>query len=505
MVRSIAVCLLCTALLSCPGESGPIKPTDGGKLDGPVGDVRSPDGAPIPVTCGNKTKDPGEECDDGNKDDTDACLSNCKLAYCGDGNVQKGVEECDDANQNDNDACSITCRSQAFLANSVTVGDQRYPAVAVQSDGTILVVWQDASGVGSDASGATVRLRRFDLKGKALDATELVLPTTTNDDQREPDIAVNGQDQALAVWTDWSKSTGDTDATAVRGRVVSKAGSPGGNDFLVNSTTTGPQSAPAVCATPDGGYAVVFNDTSIGGSSHGTDVRMRLLSAAGQPTGTDKQVNTSNQGDQMWPDVAAASGGNLLVVWQSWSSDDAESSGIGIAGRVYAAGGSAVTGEKILNAVGSGDQENPRVAFDSSQFVVVWDDLSKQGSDSDQHGIRMRWIGADGKAGAQEIVVNTTTTGAQRHPDVGAGGGVTAAAWEDGSQPSQGLDVRARRYTGETAKDATDRLVNTATPLDQASPAVAVTAGGDTVVVWESSSSAGDNDGYGIQIRIIGP
>ncbi|KAK0130765.1 Acetylcholinesterase collagenic tail peptide [Merluccius polli] len=36
----------------------------------------------------------GEECDDGNKVVTDACL-NCKWAYCGDGYRHEGMEECD--------------------------------------------------------------------------------------------------------------------------------------------------------------------------------------------------------------------------------------------------------------------------------------------------------------------------------------------------------------------------------------------------------------------------
>jgi cysteine-rich repeat protein len=49
--------------------------------------------------------DPGEQCDDGNADDTDQCPSTCDLAYCGDGFVQSGVEECDDGNDDETDDC----------------------------------------------------------------------------------------------------------------------------------------------------------------------------------------------------------------------------------------------------------------------------------------------------------------------------------------------------------------------------------------------------------------
>ena len=40
---------------------------------------------------------PGEARDDGDDDNTDACLSTCVVASCGDGFVQAGVEECDPA------------------------------------------------------------------------------------------------------------------------------------------------------------------------------------------------------------------------------------------------------------------------------------------------------------------------------------------------------------------------------------------------------------------------
>lgn len=42
--------------------------------------------------------DAGEECDDGNKDDNDECLSTCQWNTCGDGHPRRNVEGCDDGN-----------------------------------------------------------------------------------------------------------------------------------------------------------------------------------------------------------------------------------------------------------------------------------------------------------------------------------------------------------------------------------------------------------------------
>ena len=61
--------------------------------------------------CGNGTKDPGEECDDGNQSNQDGCLTNCRKAVCGDGYTYQGQEECDDGNQSNRDGCLTDCRT----------------------------------------------------------------------------------------------------------------------------------------------------------------------------------------------------------------------------------------------------------------------------------------------------------------------------------------------------------------------------------------------------------
>ncbi len=64
--------------------------------------------------CGNAVVEVGEECDDGNADNTDSCLSNCKLAACGDGYLLSGVEACDQGTSN-SDVAADTCRSDCTL------------------------------------------------------------------------------------------------------------------------------------------------------------------------------------------------------------------------------------------------------------------------------------------------------------------------------------------------------------------------------------------------------
>lgn len=80
-------------------------------------DVAPVDDTPLPdvdidvyvPTCRNGIVDPGEECDDNNASNTDGCLNDCTLPYCGDGFVRTGYEQCDDGNSIETDACKNDC------------------------------------------------------------------------------------------------------------------------------------------------------------------------------------------------------------------------------------------------------------------------------------------------------------------------------------------------------------------------------------------------------------
>ncbi len=79
--------------------------------DGNMVDDDACTNACAPAGCGDAIVQAGEECDDGNMDDTDACLSTCKNAVCGDMAIQAGAEECDDGNMDDTDACVTGCKN----------------------------------------------------------------------------------------------------------------------------------------------------------------------------------------------------------------------------------------------------------------------------------------------------------------------------------------------------------------------------------------------------------
>lgn len=116
-------------VLQCSAEGEPIGACEGEVLPtaecagGSPGDAIDEDcdgetnEGEVNCVCGDQVTSEGEECDDGNVDDGDACVA-CKAAFCGDGVVEAGVEECDDGGVSPLDGCGATCLHDRVLALS---------------------------------------------------------------------------------------------------------------------------------------------------------------------------------------------------------------------------------------------------------------------------------------------------------------------------------------------------------------------------------------------------
>ena len=93
-----------------PGECGDgvVDPGEGCD-DGDRDDADECPGSCAPAFCGDGYLRAGEACDDGNKANDDECTNACTLAACGDGVLQTGVEACDDGNLKDDDWCTAAC------------------------------------------------------------------------------------------------------------------------------------------------------------------------------------------------------------------------------------------------------------------------------------------------------------------------------------------------------------------------------------------------------------
>jgi len=100
---------------------------------------------PPPSVCGNGVPEAGEQCDDGNASNTDACLGTCVTATCGDGFVRAGFEQCDDGNPDNGDGCSTSCILASCGDGVVQVGVEECDDGNADNTDDCLDVCQDAS------------------------------------------------------------------------------------------------------------------------------------------------------------------------------------------------------------------------------------------------------------------------------------------------------------------------------------------------------------------------
>ena len=280
-----------------------------------------------------------------------------------------------------------------------------------------------------------------------------------------------------------------------------------GNEFLVNTATTGNQSSSSVTALEGGGFVVTWTDRSQGADTGGDDafldaVRGQLYDATGTPVGAEFLVNTITQDDQFTPSVTGLSGGGFVVTWsdESLSPDDPDLQAV--RGQMYDANGAPVGTEFLVNTTTTAGQLFPNVAgLSGGGFVVAWQDRSGAGPDPD-FGLTAQIFDATGTAVGSEIPVNSTFANTQFGVDLaGLPGGGFVATWVD---TSSGADVRARIFDSNGVPAAGDFVINATTANAQGDPDVTVLSNGNFVVTWTDDSLAlGDGSSNGVVGRIF--
>jgi hypothetical protein len=264
---------------------------------------------------------------------------------------------------------------------------------------------------------------------------------------------------------------------------------PVGPGWLVNSYTTDDQARPSLATDAAGGFVVVWQSSGQDGSGWG--VFGQRHDAAGGATGTEFRVNTNTLGHQAYPRVGSASGGEFVVVWDSFGQDG---SSFGVFGQRYHASGQDNGAEFRVNTHTPQSQSNPAAGWSAGgRSVVVWQSENQDGSLFGIFGQAFDAVG--GKSGA-EFQVNAYTTGEQAYPAVTAGpAGAFAVVWEDSSRDGSGRGVFGRVFDAGGEAVGEDFRVNTFTAGTQAAPAVAWTGPAGFVVVWHGAGQDGSSLG----------
>lgn len=229
---------------------------------------------------------------------------------------------------------------------TTTVSRQSFPAVA-HGDATYLVAWEDFR----DDPYAEIYVSRVAQNGIVLDP--LPLPVSSATDAARPDAAYDGTN-FLVVWSDENVYGDD-----IYGARVTQEGSLLDTTSIPVCTTSGVQVAPAI-AFDGTNYFVVWNGWNLYGARVNPDGSVIDTSAIPISTAYETQANAG----------IAFGDTNYLVVWEDYRNDDYGD----IRGARVTPGGIVLDPNSFVISDGPGAQIHPSIAFDGTNFLVVWTD-----------------------------------------------------------------------------------------------------------------------------------
>ncbi len=216
---------------------------------------------------GDLQESEGEQCDDGNRVDSDACTASCLTAVCGDGVVRKNTEECDDGAGN-SDTLPDACRSGCVLPSC---GDGAVDSGETCDDGNT------ADADGCDAACASEVCRN----GETQFGEECDDGNTADGDGCDStcdlEVCGNGETRAGEECDDGNGANGDgcdaTCASELCGNGITQSG-----EECDDGNTADGDSCSALCR-----FETMCGDTNGDGKIRASDALQVLRAAVGLP------------------------------------------------------------------------------------------------------------------------------------------------------------------------------------------------------------------------------
>ncbi len=372
----------------------------------------------------------------------------------------------------------------AGIVISTEMGWQFTPGVAF--DGTnYLVVWSDSRALFS----GTIYGARINQSGVVLEPEGFLVPLAANN-QDCSSIAFDGTNY-LVVWQD--NRSGYYNIYGARVNQSATVLDPIG--FAI-STETSHQTYPAV--TFDGtNYLVVWSDDrNEPGTSH-FDIYGARVSTSGvvlDPEGI--AISTNSSYGKGGPDVAF-DGTNYLVVWQENIGYD-----LNIYGARVSISGAILDTTSIAISTAIKGQFRPAVAFDSTNYLVVWMDYRNDPGNYSNSNIYGARIEQSGTVLDPSGIAISTAINCQMFPSLAFDGTNYLVVWQDERSGSE-WDIFGARLNQSGILLDTLGIVISDTTDDQKEPSIAFD-GTEYLVVWRDNCSSSFSDIYGAKVSPSG-
>ena len=365
-----------------------------------------------------------------------------------------------------------TVQDPAGIAISTATSYQYYPKIAV-GGGNFMVVWQDYrnGGVYANIYGA-----RVSPAGKVLDPKGILISGASHH-QVTPRLAFDGTN-FMVVWMDYRNTYSIYTKTDVYGARVTTAGVLIDKSGFVICKQGSHQYYPTISYNPNGNaYLVVWQDYRNYPKTY-WDIYGRMVATDGSLKGTVDIPISAAKGHQYGP-MVANNGAEFFVVWQDGRN--------GVAYDVYGAristAGVLVSNSEVIIASATGSQQSPELAWAKGGYLVAWEDhRNGTGIGSDIYAARV--TGGGSTMDPSGIAVSTSAPN-QVSPAVAYDGTNYLVVWQDRRDyASTSTDIYGVLVSPAGLPISSSGIAISKAAKEQRSPAVAY-GGGNYLVVWQ--------------------
>ncbi len=251
------------------------------------------------------------------------------------------------------------------LVNTTTADHQQVQSMGALADGGYVVAWSSPDG-----SGYGIYTQRYHADGTPFGGETLV-NTTIADHQLYSATAGLAGGGYVITWMSYGQ---DGSEWGIYSQRYGADGTPSGGETLVNTSTASSQHQPAVTALEGGGYVVAWMSYE----HDGGDIYAQRYNADGTPSGGETLINVTTAGDQSFPAITALHDDRYAVGWTGNGPD-----GFGVYVQLFATdgtpdGGEILVGSNVsigytlwLTTLGDGRVAAAWTGYDNSEYGVV--------------------------------------------------------------------------------------------------------------------------------------
>jgi hypothetical protein len=196
-----------------------------------------------------------------------------------------------------------------FLVNSFISYNQRTPAVAGLSDGRFVIAW--ASEQERFENSVDLYARIFSAGGVAA-GNEILVSSASTNVCANPNLVPTQNGGFIVAWSEKDLTNPRTNSWDVSARAFNSAGAPSGASMRLNQFRFGDQYGPRLAMI---GWDLLAVWTSLNQDGSREGVVGRFFSADLTPLADEFVVNTTTVGPQIHPVVAADGQARFLVAW----------------------------------------------------------------------------------------------------------------------------------------------------------------------------------------------